>query len=64
MLMTLISTLHNLSRSVECALLVVAGGKELAIAFLGGEMCLFLIFKIVRRDVWYVGERATREIEP
>ena len=45
--MMLISILHNLSRSVGCALMIVAGGKELTIVFLGGEMCLFLVFKML-----------------
>ena len=51
-LMTLISTLHNLSRSVACALLAIQD-KRLMVAFFGGEMGLYLLFKIVRRDFLY-----------
>ena len=52
MLMTLISALHNLSRSVGCALLVTAGGKTLVSLFVGGEMLLYLVFKLARGEVF------------
>jgi len=51
--MTLISTLHKLSRSIGCALLLVAGGRNLTISFLGGKMCLYLIYKIVRGEFFW-----------
>ena len=53
MLMTLISALHNLSRSVGCALLALTSGKTLVLFFVGGEMLFFLAWKILRKDFWY-----------
>ena len=52
-LMLLISALHNLSRSVGCALLVASSGKTTFAYFFGGEMIIFLAWKIVRRDFHY-----------
>jgi len=49
-LMTLISALHNLSRSVGCALLVVVGGGRLLMSFVGSEMGFFFLWKIARRE--------------
>ena len=54
-LMTLISTLHNLSRSLGCALLIAGGGKRVAAMFLGGEMVVYLLSKVVRGDFWWFG---------
>ena len=51
--MTLISALHNLSRSLECALLVAVFDKKLALIFLGGETLLYLVFKLARGDLYY-----------
>jgi len=48
-LMTLMSALHNLSRSLGCALLAYSDA-EMALLFIGGEFCLYLVFKIVRQD--------------
>jgi len=47
--MTLISALHNLSRSLGCALLVFSDANKV-ILFIGGEIGLYLIFKILRQD--------------
>ena len=54
MLMTIISSLHNLSRSLGCALLA-ASAKEsaLVVYFVGGEMVLFIAYKILRGDFYY-----------
>ena len=52
-LMALTSTLHNLSRSLGCALLVKSGGKTLLMYFVGGELLLYLAFKILKRDFLY-----------
>ena len=54
MLMTLMSTFHNLSRSIGCALLAASGGARL-LSFVGGEMALYLVFKMVRSDfmAWF-----------
>ena len=53
-LMTLISALHNLSRSVGCALIVASpNGKNLLAIFLGVEMAIYLLFKIARNDFFY-----------
>ena len=54
MLMTLMSTFHNLSRSIGCALLAASGGAML-LSFVGGEMALYLVFKMVRSDfmAWF-----------
>ena len=51
--MTTISALHNLSRSVGYALLAKSGGTNLAALVIGGEILLFLLFKIIRRDFMY-----------
>jgi len=51
-MMTIISSLHNLSRSVGCAVLA-ASGKNLVLYFVGGEMLLFLTYKLVRRDYYH-----------
>jgi len=53
MLMTLISALHNLSRSVGCALLAAAGNKSLVLYFVGGEIPLLLVFKLARGDILF-----------
>ena len=51
--MTLISTLHNLSRSIGCALLVASSGKTRFVHFVGGEILLYLVWKIFRGDFLY-----------
>ena len=51
--MTLISALHNLSRSVGCALLLASSGKTRLVYFVGGEILLFLGWKIFRGDFLY-----------
>jgi len=51
-LMTLISSLHNLSRSLGCALLAYSDPDKV-ILFIGGEMGLYLVFKIIRSDFHY-----------
>jgi len=51
-LMTLISSLHNLSRSLGCALLALSGA-EMALPFIGGEIGLYLVYKILRQDFHY-----------
>jgi len=51
-LMTLISSLHNLSRSLGCALLAFSDA-EMALLFIGGEIGLYLVFKILRQDFHY-----------
>jgi len=48
-LMTLIGMLHNLSRSVGCAMLVVTD-KNLLFAFFGGEVLLNFLYRIIRGD--------------
>ena len=53
-LMTLISALHNISRSVGCALLAAGDDKSLAMVFIGGELAFYLIFKFIRNDfLWF-----------
>jgi len=51
-LMTLMSSLHNLSRCLGCALLVFSDA-EMALLFIGGEIGLYLVFKILRQDFHY-----------
>jgi len=51
-LMTLMSSLHNLSRSLGCALLAYSDA-EMALIFIGGEIGLYLVFKILRLDFHY-----------
>ena len=47
-LMTLMSALHNFSRSVGCALLAASGGNSLVLYVFGGEMMIYLAWKILR----------------
>jgi len=57
-LMTMISTLHNMTRSLGYALLIaLSSGKSLAALFIGGEQILFLIYKMLRGDFFH-GTRA------
>jgi len=52
--MTMISSLHNLSRSVGVALLAATGSDKMYVVyFVGSEVLLYLVYKIVRNDVWY-----------
>ena len=48
-LMTAISTLHNISRSVGCAMMMTAD-SILLVWFIGGELTVHFIVKIVRGD--------------
>jgi len=48
-LMTAISTLHNISRSVGCAMIMTAD-STLLVWLIGGELTLHFIFKIVRGE--------------
>tara|TARA_B110000971_G_C19684543_1_gene352612 strand:+ start:106 stop:384 length:279 start_codon:yes stop_codon:yes gene_type:complete len=48
-LMTAISTLHNISRSVGCAMMMT-GDRTLFVWLLGGELTVHFIVKIVRGD--------------
>ena len=48
-LMTAISTLHNISRSVGCAMMMTADSILFA-WLIGGELTLHFIFKILRGD--------------
>ena len=50
--MTGISMLHNLSMSVGCALLA-ATDSSLLIYFVGGNVVVFLVFKVARNDFLY-----------
>ena len=52
-LMTLMSTCHNLSRSAGCALLAASGGRTMLLSFVGGEMILYLGWKVARKDFLY-----------
>ena len=50
-LMTMISALHNASRSIGVALLLSSAlGKRLAIYVISGEMLIYLIWKAARRN--------------
>ena len=42
-LMTMISALHNVSRSLGVALLAASGNKMLVVYFVGGEIVLYYI---------------------
>ena len=53
-LMTVISALHNVSRSMGVALLASSTDcKALVAKFIGGEILLCLVFKVCRRDFYY-----------
>jgi len=50
-LMTLISALHNISRSAGSALLLASSyGKRLWVIATGCEMALFIVYKVARKD--------------
>jgi len=50
--MVVIGTLHNLSRSLGCALLAIASVK-LCLLFVAGEVALYVCYKAIRRDLLY-----------
>ena len=53
-LMSLISSCHNLSRSVGCALLAASSsGKTTLLYAVVGEIVAYLAYKIARRDFLY-----------
>ena len=52
-LMTLISALNNLSRSIGCALLAVAADQKYLYFFVGGEIILYLMYRLARKDFLY-----------
>ena len=52
LLMTMISTLHNLSRSLGYAILAVVD-LNLALRFFVGEVGAYLAYKMVRRDFYW-----------
>ena len=53
-LMMIMSALHNLSRSIGCALLAASlSGKTNLFYFVGGETLVYLVWKIFRRDFFY-----------
>ena len=52
LLMTMISTLHNLSRSLGYAILAVVD-VNLALRFFIGEVGAYLLYKLVRRDFYW-----------
>jgi len=52
-LMMLISGLNNLSRSVGCVLLIASSGKSLVVAFIAGEVILYLLYKVIRGDYFW-----------
>ena len=49
-LMMMITALHNLSRSIGCALLAASGGMTRVLSFVGGEIMVFMVWKAARRD--------------
>ena len=51
-LMTLMSTLHNLSRSVGCAILLLASTKLRLLYVLGGEVCVYFAVVTLRGDFY------------
>jgi len=52
-LMTMMGALHNLSRSVGYALLIASSGFSMALSFFVGELVVYLLYKIARRDFIY-----------
>jgi len=52
-LMTIISALRNVSRSLGVALLAASSNKMLVFYFVGGEFALFFLYKIARGDIWF-----------
>ena len=55
-LMIIMSALHNMSRSVGCALLAASAtsyGKMTLVLFVIGETIVYLSYKILRRDFFY-----------
>jgi len=52
LLMTLVSSLHSLSRSLGYAILAVVD-LNLALKFFVGELGAYLLYKLLRRDFYY-----------
>ena len=52
LLMTMISTLHSLSRSLGYAILAVVD-LNLALKFFVGEVGAYLLYKLLRRDFYF-----------
>ena len=52
LLMTLVSSLHSLSRSLGYAILAVVD-LNLALKFFVGEVGAYLLYKLLRRDFYY-----------
>ena len=52
LLMTLVSSLHSLSRSLGYAILAVVN-LNLALKFFVGEVGAYLLYKLLRRDLYY-----------
>jgi len=50
-LMTIISALHNVSRSLGVALLAASSNNRFVVYFVGGEIALFLMVKCARGDI-------------
>jgi len=55
-LMTMISTLHNLSRSVGCAVLAASNTKMILTFFVAGEITFYIMYKAARGDFIYFPE--------
>jgi len=52
-LMTVISTLHNLSRSLGTAMIAAGAGQTVLLYFVAGEMLFYLQYKIMRHDFYW-----------
>jgi len=52
-LMLMMSALHNLSRSLGVALLATSENKRLVVMFVGGELSLYILYKIARGECMY-----------
>jgi len=52
-LMTILSALHNVSRSLGVALLAASSNNMLVVYFVDGEITLYFMYKCLRGDIWY-----------
>jgi len=60
LIMNLTGTLHNLSRSAGCAILLASKDSSLlALYLIGGELSFYLISKVLRGDFYYFASPAT-----
>jgi len=52
-MMTLMSALHNVSRSMGVALLLTNDDQRLVVIFVSFEMTIYMLYKVIRGEFYY-----------